>query len=212
MKKLRQHLKAVRKAANKGFTLIELAIIGLFLGLLAVFAVSQFSSGASDTTRVTGMQEVAQKISDNWALLAQSCGVSQDVTALNLVTNTATSAAAGNLSLLLGNSTPHATFTNCFNQSGIRPMTNMARGSAGSETVYDYPVTLGSTTVGGRPAMLVNFAGVPENIALIAYNKFSSAAGAATATALPASDTTDTSLRLSTATAGKRTVTFVRIL
>jgi Tfp pilus assembly protein PilE len=212
MKKLRQHLKAARKAANKGFTLIELAIIGLFLGLLAVFAVSQFSSSAADTTRVTGLQEVAQKVADNWALLAQSCGVSSDVTALNLVTNNATGAAAGNLSLLLGNSTPHATYTNCFNQSGVRPMSNMAKGSAGSETIYDYPITLGSTTVGGRPAMLVNFANVPENVALIAYNRFSSASGAATATSLPASDTSDTSLRLSTASAGKRTVTFVRVL
>jgi len=212
MKKLRQHLKAARKAANKGFTLIELAVIGLFLGLLAVFAVSQFSSSAADTTRVTGLLETAQKISDNWTLLAQSCGVSLDVTALNLVTNNATGAAAGNLSLLLGNSLPNAAYTSCFNQSGIRPLANLARGSAGSETVYDYPVTLGNTTVGGRPAMLVNFANVPENLALIAYNRFSSAAGAATATTLPASDTTDTSLRLSTASVGKRTVTFVRVL
>lgn len=217
MKAIRRNLSLARKAAQKGFTLIELAIVGLFLGLLAVFAISQFSGSATDTTRANGLSEAAQKVSDNWALVAQTCGLSSDVTSIALSTNTSTTAAANaaaNLSVLVGNTAPAAALTGCFNQSGVRPLGNLTTGAAGSEAIQGYgPVTLTSGTVNGRTAMLVNIPGVPETVVLSLYNKLSSVAGASTATTVPATaDTTDPSIRFGTATGGKRTVTLVRSL
>lgn len=213
MKLFRKNLKAVRTAAQKGFTLIELAIVGLFLGLLAVFAISQFSGAATDSTRANGLVQASQKIADNWSLVAQTCGADTNITTLNLTTNTATGAAAGNLSLLLGNTAAHSNFTSCFNQSGVRPLTNLSVGTAGAETVYGYGVTVANTTVNSRNALAVSYAGVPDSVTLALYNKMSSAAGATTATAVPATaDTTDSAIRFSTATGGKRTITLIRVL
>lgn len=214
MKLFNRALKQSRKSVQKGFTLIELAIVGLFLGLLAVFAISQFSGSATDSTRANGLGESAQKIADNWALVSQACGVDSNVTTLNMVTNAATGAAAGNLSMLLGNSAPNAAFTNCFNQSGVRPLNNLTQGAAGSEAIYGYTVTLGNTTVNGRNAMTVAFANVPENVFLALYNKLSSVSGAASATSVPAAttDTTDPAIRFSANASGRRTITLVRAL
>ena len=212
MKLFRRNLKLAKKA-QKGFTLIELAIVGLFLGLLAIFAISQFTGGATDTTRANGMAESSQKIADNWSIVAQQCQVSTDVTSLNLTTNAATGAAAGNLSMLLGNTAPHSTYTSCFNQSGVKPLSNMAVGSAGNETIYSYAVTLGNTSINGKNAMTVSYAGVPENIVLALYNRLSSDANASTATVVPATaNTSDPALRFSAAVSGRRTVTLVRTL
>lgn len=213
MTTLRQKMTQLRKSVQKGFTLIELAIVGLFLGLLALFAISQFSSSATDTTRANALIEASQKIADNWALVAQTCGANTDITSLNLTTNAGTNAAVGNLDLLLGAASPHSSFAACFNQSGVRPLSGMAQGSGASTSINGYITTLGAATVNGRQAVTVAFAGVPDNVTLSLFNKLSSATGAATATAVPATaDTTDPAVRFSAATAGKRTVTLVRVL
>lgn len=216
MKLFRKNLKAVRTAAQKGFTLIELAIVGLFLGLLAVFAISQFSGSATDSTRASGLVEASQKVADNWSLVAQTCGADSNITTLNLATNAATTPAAnaaGNLSMLLGNTAAHDSFKSCFNQSGVRPLTNLAVGAAGAESVYGYVMTVSNVLVNSRNALAVSYAGVPDSVTLALYNKMSSVANASTATAVPATaDTTDAAIRFSTATGGKRTVTLVRVL
>lgn len=215
MKPFNRALKQSRKSVQKGFTLIELAIVGLFLGLLAVFAISQFSGSATDSTRANGLSESAQKIADNWALVSLACGVDSNVTTLNMVDNNTTTPAAKNLSMLVGNAAPNATaFANCFNQSGVRPLNNLTQGAAGAESIYGYAVTLGNTTVNGRNAMTVSFANVPENVFLSLYNKLSSVSGAASATSVPAAtvDTTDPAIRFTANASGRRTVTLVRAL
>lgn len=210
--KIMNRLKEVRRSLKKGFTLIELAIVGLFLGLLAVFAISQFSGSATDTTKANGLYEAAQKVGDNWGLAAQSCGVSTDITALNLTTGAVTSASAGNLSLLMGNTTAFATYTSCITQSGIRPLAGMSAGGAGSEKIQNYPVTLGTATVNGRTAVTISFVGVPDTVLIPLFNKYSSFLGASTASAAQASDTTDPIVRYSALASGTRTVTLVRAL
>ena len=148
--------------------------------------------------------------------MAQTCGAATDISALNLTTGTADAAtvsAAGNLSLLLGNKSANTAFTSCFNQSGVRPLTNLSVGGAGAEPVYGYAVTVANTTVNSRNALAVTYAGVPDSVTLALYNKMSSASGATTATAVPATaDTTDSAIRFSAATGGKRTITLVRVL
>jgi len=74
-------------------------------------------------------------------------------------------------------------------------------------------VTVANAPVNSRNALAVSYAGVPDSVTLALYNKMSSAAGATTATAVPATaDTTDSAIRFSTATGGKRTITLLRVL
>lgn len=210
--KLRNILKQLRR--SRGFTLIELAIVGLFLGLLAVFAITAFSSSATDTTRANGLYEAASKLSDNWALLLQSCAVSSDITATAMSAGTAGTTAGKNLSLLVGNVGALATYQACVNMAGVRPLAGLTTGGQGAEAIQGYTVTLGNTTgATGRNAVTVSLANVPESVILPLYNRYSSIAGASSATTLPvAADTTDPQIRFSTATAGKRTLTIVRPL
>ena len=197
--------------AQKGFTLIELAIVGIFLGLLAVFAISQFGGSATNTTRANAVNEAATKIADNWSIIAQQCNTSTDVTAISLTGGA--SPAANNLSMLVGNTQPSATYQACYNQSGVRPLAGISTGAAGAEQVQGYTVSVSNGTVGASNAMLVQLAGVPDSVTLALYNKLSSVAGANSATTVPAAaDTTDPQIRFSTATAGLRTVTIVKVL
>lgn len=217
MNKLQRNLKALRRSLSKGFTLIELAIVGLFLGLLAVFAIAQFGGNATDTTRANGMFEAASKLSDNWSTLAQQCGAPTDVTATSLSAGTGATTDKKNLSLLLGNAAPATTptdYTACYNNSGIRPLSGMSTGAQGAEAIQGLAVTLTNVVVNGRNAMGVQFANVPDNVVLPLINKYSSAAGAATKNTITSTDTdtTDNGIRYGTATGGKRTVTIIRPL
>ena len=213
MNKIQRSLKALRKSLKKGLTLIELAIVGLFLGLLAVFAITQFSGTATDTTRASGLYEASSKIADNWALVAQQCGVPTDVTSTAVSAGTATAVEAKNLSMLVGNAAAATTYQSCVTASGVRPLIGLTTGGQGSEAVQGFTVTLSNQNANGRNSMKVSFANVPDNYILPLYNKYSSAAGAATATAVPATaDSTDPQIQFGTATGGKRTLTIVRPL
>jgi Tfp pilus assembly protein PilE len=201
--------KRVTGMYQKGMTLIELAIVGIFLGLLALFGVSQFSGSATDTTKASGLYEAAGKIADSFTLASQTCGTSTDVTASALAT---TPSAAATLSVLLGTAQPATAQTACFSQSGVRPLAGLSKGAAGSETVYDFPIAL-SNPGANLKAIGVSVSNVPEALALAMYNKYSSVNGAKSATTLPATaDSTDAQLRFSVATSGTRTVTIVRPL
>lgn len=194
---------------QKGMTLIELAIVGIFLGLLALFGISQFSGSATDTTKAAGLYEAAGKIADSFTLASQTCGTTTDVTASTLAS---TPSAAATLSVLLGTATPAPAQAACFGQSGVRPLAGLTKGAAGAETVYELPVTI-SNPGNDLKKIAVTLTGVPEVLALALFNKYSSVANAKSATALPAeADTTDAQIRFSTATGGTRTVTIVRPL
>lgn len=194
---------------QKGMTLIELAIVGLFLGLLALFAVSQFSGSATDSTKALGLYEASGKIADNWSVIAQSCGTSTEIVTSAITT---TPTAARNLSLVLGNVTPDAAFTQCYAASGVRPLSGLTTGGAGVEQVYGYAVSATNSTV-GTPHLRVTYAAVPENLVLALYNKYSSVAAAKTAATLPAAvDITDPQIQFSAATAGTRVLTILRPL
>ncbi|MDO8416470.1 MAG: hypothetical protein Q7S87_09690 [Agitococcus sp.] len=209
-----RNISRFRNLTQKGFTLIELAIVGLFLGILAVFAITAFSGTATNTTRANGMFEAAQKIGDNWALAAQSCAIPTDITVTSVGGGAAATVAGRNLSMLVGTAgLTGTTYTQCIASSGIRPLTGMTTGIAGAESIQGFAVTLTSTTtVAGRPAIAVNFAAVPDSMILPLYNHYSSFTGATTATALAASDAADPTIQYGVAAAGVRTLTIVRPL
>ena len=197
------------KKLQKGFTLVELAIVGIFLGLLAVFAISQFSGSATDVTRANALREAAAKIGDNWSVLANNCGTSNNVTAQDL-SGVGATPAAGNLSMLVGNVQPAAAFQSCWNSSGIKPLSGLTVGGAGAESINGSLITLSAPTA---TSIGVQFANVPTNIALELFRKLSSQANAATAVQLPAvADNADPQLRFSAPAGGVTNVTIVRAL
>lgn len=212
-KSILRKVASLRKSLNKGFTLIELAIVGLFLGLLAVFAITQFSGSATDSTRANGLYEATTKMADNWALVSQQCAIPSDITQTAVSAGTAATTQGKNISMLLGNVGAAAAYQTCVTASGIRPLNGMSTGVQGSETIQGYTVTAANATLNNRNAVAITYTAVPENVILPLYNKYSSAAGAATATALPAAaDTTDSEIRFTVATSGKRDLTIIRPL
>lgn len=215
--KFNRSISRLRSLTQKGFTLIELAIVGLFLGILAVFAITAFSGSATDVTKANGLFEASQKIGDNWALVSQSCGVPADITATAVGGGTATTTAGKNLSMLVGTAGSATSYATCVGNSGIRPLTGLTTGGENAEAIQSFTVTLSSTTTAsGRPAMAVNLAGVPDSIVLPLYNKYSSVASAATVDAATfaglAANSTDPTIRFGAATGGKRDLTIVRPL
>lgn len=208
MKAIRRHLRTAKAAVQKGFTLIELAVVGLFLGLLAVFAISQFSGAATDNTKAVAMFEASQKLSDNWAMLAQSCGVSSNVTTTVVGSGAAATTAGKNLSMLLGTAPASATYTSCYNSSGIRPLAGLATGAAGAEKFEGATIEL--TSVDARN-MGVVFKGVPSNVFEAVFLKYSGSTTLPLATAAAAASA---SVRFgyTAESGGTRDVTFVRPL
>ena len=209
-------LRQIKSTTTKGFTLIELAIVGIFLGLLALFSIAMFGSNATTATKAKGLYEAATKTADNWSVLSQSCGVTSDITATDLSGTGATPAAraAGNLSMLLGTAPVNATtYKACYDASGIRPLSGTSKGGAGAETIYDFPVTV-DTSISKSGTMAVSYANVPVEVALSMYQTYSSAAGASTVPTLPAiADTaSDPQFRITAAANGKYTVAILRTL
>lgn len=201
-------LSRMPQKVQKGFTLIELAIVGLFLGLLAIFAITQFSGSATDSVKANGLYDAANKIAENWSMISMQCGTTTDITA-SPVADSASPSAAKNLSVLLGTSAVGSAYQGCYNQSGVKPLTGLAQGTAGAETIHGYAVTVtkGSTD----RSVKVTFAAVPDNVVLPLYNKYSSVAAAKNATDVPATaDSTDPQVQFTALSGGVRSLTLLK--
>lgn len=177
--KLSRSLKLARKAVQKGFTLIELAIVGLFLGLLAVFAISQFNGTATDTTKVNAYIESAQKAADNWAVITQQCGIDgnigySDISIAKASSGTTFDAtkAANNLAYVLGFKAV-GTGWDCVTSSGVRQLSGLAQGTAAAMTVMGSTLTVDSAKTTSS-ALGLKFASVPSTISTAVTTKLGS--------------------------------------
>ena len=203
-------IRQFKQSAKKGFTLIELAIVGIFLGLLALFAIAMFGSNATTATKAKGLYEAATKTADNWAVLSQSCGLTSNVKETDLTGGNDTTG-ANNLSLLLGTAPVAQAYKACYDASGIRPLSGTSKGAPGEETVYEFPMTVSASSTSG--SMGISYANVAPEVALAMYQAYSSAPKASIATTMPTTaDTTDPQLRFSAPVDGKYTVTIMRAL
>ncbi len=200
-------LKRAVPKAQKGFTLIELAIVGLFLGILAIYAVSQFTGGGADKAKASSLHDAATKLTGNWALITMECGIGKSVggTTGSAATNKA------NLSYLLGTSAtaPTGTTTTCLAQSGAKPLSSVSTGGAGAEQVQGFTAEIADIGSAGSGVVGVTFKSVTPSVFQAAFDKFGAggtpAASVAAAVGIPfAYGTADAS--------GHRDITFVRPL
>lgn len=199
-------LRRMKKKVQRGLTLIELAIIGLFLGILSVFTINQFSGGATDTTKANAVYEASGKLADNWSLLAMTCGTTLDTAASPLAGGTASNVRS--LGLLVGALTPATAYQGCYNASGAKPLAGLAQGDATNGfSIQGYAV---GVSVSGK-AMTVTFTGVPDSLVLPLYNKYSSVSGAKNASSVPATaDASDPAIQFTALASGVRDLKIIR--
>ncbi len=203
------------KSKQKGFTLIELAVVSLFLGQLAIFAITTFSTSAPDGTKAKTFYDVTFKIANQWGQIVQLCNISSDITAVAVgADSVATTTARKNVALITGSSNAGvvAAYSACYKNSGAKPIRGAVTGSPGVERIIGYTISgVSLVSNSGRNYIAFGIATVPENIVLALYNKYSSTSGANTATVVPATaNTTDPLFRFSVASSGTRTITFVQ--
>ena len=182
MKLARRALTQSRKAAQKGFTLIELAIVGLFLGLLAIFAISQFTGSATDQTRANSLVDASAKITDTWSLIAQNCGVTTAINVssgtgadLSLAKSGTATAATGvnNLKVLMGITAAHADWSTCLSNTGFKPMAGLGVTSGSTVAIQGYDVGIDAATSASKLAL--TFA-VPSTVGNLVVTKLGTAA------------------------------------
>nr|VFJ49334.1 MAG: prepilin-type N-terminal cleavage/methylation domain-containing protein [Candidatus Kentron sp. FM]VFJ74844.1 MAG: prepilin-type N-terminal cleavage/methylation domain-containing protein [Candidatus Kentron sp. FM]VFK07477.1 MAG: prepilin-type N-terminal cleavage/methylation domain-containing protein [Candidatus Kentron sp. FM] len=63
-----------------GFSLIELLIAVIIIGVLAAIAIAGFGTGATTNARAKSIINTATKLSNNWIYVATGLGVSSDIT------------------------------------------------------------------------------------------------------------------------------------
>lgn len=197
-----------RKGLAKGFTLIELLVVLAVVGIIAVLAVPSLL-GSTDSARAETLRDAATKYASNWQTINQACGTSKDVT--SSITTAGTAGAS--MDLVFRGTGLAAAYSGCYATAGVRPLVEMAKGSGGTYTVRDYSVAVSGGGTSSSP-LEITFSGVPVGTALPLYQRLSSAAGAAAATAMPTTaDTTDISFRFTAPTAGGTTnITFRRVI
>lgn len=168
-------MQSLKKAAQQGFTVIELIIVVILLGVLIVIVAGQFTQGTTDTSRAFALYESAKKLGSNWSLLNQACGTSTQLTGTGA---TATGAVVANTSnalelLLNGDTTKvkpeHAA---CYTQSSIKPLSAIAqKDSAGVWKVQGFAVELAG---GGNGVLQVVYRNVPDAVIQPLVTKYGS--------------------------------------
>jgi MSHA pilin protein MshA len=181
---------------QKGMTLIELIIVVVILGILAVVIAAQFTSGTTNSAKAAAIYEGAQKMGTNWTLINQFCGKSTTISG-----NPIPAAGKTALDVLLhGDTTVNATYATCYGQSNVKSLNMIAQGADGAETIEGFGVTLSG---GGASMLNVSYATVPDEIVLKLVQKYGSGV-----TALAASDNSNNAIQYGTSNGdGTRTLT-----
>lgn len=193
-------MKQIKIYRQKGFTLIELVIVVVILGVLALVVSRTFGSTVSNSSKANALYEATNKITANWALLALQANSSTVVASSNLIlaTKTAEDVIVGGAPYVA------AAYQSAWTSSGIIPMTDIAQGVVGSGayTILSYPILIGG---GGGNPLSVTFRDVPEEVILQIVQKHGTSIPS-----LAASDLTDRVVQYGVATSGLRDLTILK--
>lgn len=201
-----------RARLQRGYTLVEMGIIGMFLGLMSVFMIQQISSRVGDTQRAESVYVSSRKLSEWWSMVWQFCGLPPDSLSYTSVGNGALTAAINNMSLATGKVTVAAGYASCYKNTGLRPMPAVFVGATGAQAFMGMPVTWSYVFVNGRHAVMVSYANMSEDVFLPMYRKYSKVTGANSTYSMAnsATDTTDVTIRYGARNSSGRTVSVIQ--
>lgn len=186
---------------QKGFTLIEMIIVVVILGVLGAIVSRAIGSGASSGATAAALYESSNKLASNWSILTTQAGQSSTVSSNPLV-DTVGGKTVEDV-LIGGDSNMAAAYTKYWKQAGIVPLTDIAQRDAGGfYTINSYKLTLGG---GGTTPISITFDAVPNEIVALVVQKHGS--GVAN---LATDDLTNSVVRYSADTGGKRNLTILK--
>lgn len=163
-----------------GFTLVELAIVGLFLGLLSVFAISQFNRGVTSRINSEVYLDVANKVGTAWAALYSACSISPDISSIDLTTGMSTDPllnAKNNLKVLFGLASISPQYSVCYSASGIRPLQGSGFIAVGTDPGFENSVVTATYSDNSLRLLNINFSSVNDQASLFLLNKLDNYAG-----------------------------------
>lgn len=188
--------KFYTKRRQAGFTLVELMIVVVLLGIIAAIVISNMV-GNTDSARAQLLKRVSKSSVESIAQIARTCGTSSAVSGSVLP-------ASGRTMLdivFLGEPAVSATYKTCYADSSVRALRDSVTKSGSTWQVGAFPMNV---TGGGLAKFNVEFQRVPEATVLALAQAYTE-----NLTTLAASDTTSDVIRYGAASGGTRTVTVV---
>lgn len=162
---------------QRGFGLLEVMIVVVVVGIL--YALSGRSLGGStEKANATAMTRMSQKLTDNWTMIAQTCGTTTDPANSPVSGNSATNALnlliGGNTTAATGGYTVPAAYESCYRQSKVLPLTESAQWDAANSRwlVSSYEVVLSRSTSSGQGFIDTQYQNVPSELALMIVQQF----------------------------------------
>lgn len=192
MKSLMTKFAKARKAAQRGFTLIELVVVVAVIGVL-IAIVAPNITGSRDGANAQLMVRSANSIAQNWQMINQQCGTNSAVTGNPI----------GDIEdIIFAGTGIAATYQPCYTQSRVLPLTEISLASGTGYSIANYPVTISG---GGTVPLEVSFANVPDTLVLSIVQRFNS-----NVSTLNAAGETTGAYEYGTPSGNARTITIVK--
>ena len=148
---------------QKGFTLIELAVVVIIIGILLV-VIAPSIIGSQTGSKATLIQRIADTTANNWSLLASQAGTGTTVASNPIAKTISTDGVGVSEVLYEGQSKVADAYVPAYTSTGIKAMSQLVGKSGG---VYGVSGTTGIVITlggGGTAPMTITFDGVPPEI------------------------------------------------
>ncbi|WP_171020253.1 prepilin-type N-terminal cleavage/methylation domain-containing protein [Hydrogenophaga sp. 2FB] len=193
MKSVRKQFSRIGKAAQKGFTLIELVVVVAVIGVL-IAIVAPSITGSRDGANAQLLVRSANSIAQNWQMINQQCGTNSAVASSPIGTMT---------EVVFAGTGINAAYQACYTQSRVLPLTEISLSEGGGNySIANYPVTI---TGGGTVPLQVTYNNVPDTLVLGIVQRYDS-----NVAALPAGASTSSAYTLGAPSGGARTITIIK--
>lgn len=156
---------------QRGFTLVEMVIVVIVLGILAIVAMNSLGN-TQGSSQARALFDSAQKINNAWMVLRQTGGIPADTTDANPAiksNNTALDA------LMEGEEFLESRYQPAYDAAGIAPLSDMgsitttpvAGSTAGAYEINGFPFSMAAGPSGEK--MLYTFSDVPTDIVKVMW-------------------------------------------